>query len=238
MVAIAVVVGAIAAGAMVIYVRGVEDRAYGDAALVKVFRVSGNIPKGMSAKDAVDGGMIEAGTIPAAYRPASALVELGVLEGKVALAPLVPGQVLVDGQFVDPRTAQATFAQSIPEGQVAVTVGVDEVRGVGRLLVPGDRVNILVNDQGAERTLFQNVLVIAIGTTPAPEAGSTEEVERPDSGVITFAVPPAAASKIALASQAEGGLYLTLVGPNYTPVPVAPVGPEGLYSGPLTPYEG
>lgn len=235
-VAAAVVLAALAGLSTFLYLRGVDRRAYNGAQLVEVFVVSADVPKGLPGDQAI-GHNIKASRIPAKFRPSTALTTLDSIKGKVALTNLSVNTVLVEGQFVDPRQAQVTFSQRIPAGNVAVTVSVDQVRGVAGLLVPGDRVNILAADGPAQRVLFQNVEIIAIGTTAAPEAGETQQVQNPGSGLITFAVPPDAAARIVYASQQGGGIYLTLVPPDNPAVPVAPVGPGNLFSGPLTPYE-
>jgi pilus assembly protein CpaB len=168
-------------------------------------------------------------------RPSTALTALDALAGKVSLGPLAANTILVDGQFVDPRQAQVTFSQKIPAGKVAITVSVDQVRGVAGLLVPGDKVNILVADGASQRVLFQNVDIIAIGNTAAPQAGDTAEVTNPGSGLITFAVAPESASRIAYAASQGGGLYLTLVPTDNSPVEIPPVNGSNLFSGGLTP---
>jgi pilus assembly protein CpaB len=136
--------------------------------------------------------------------------------------------------FVDPRAATVSFAQRIPAGQVAISINVDQVHGVANLVVPGDQVNILATAADGERYLFQNVNVIAVGSTPAPQPGETTAATTPVSGggLITFAVPPNAAAKISMAN----GIYLTLVPPGNQPVAVPPVSQANLFSGPLTPY--
>ena len=204
------VLAAIAAAATFVYVRGIESRAYDDARLVEVFVASAEIPKGTPGENAA-AVAIKASRIPAKFRPATALTSLDAVRGKVALSTLSTNTVIVDGQFVEPRAAQVTFSQRIPAGNVAITVSVDQVRGVAGLLVPGDKVNILAADGAAQRVLYQNVPVIAIGTTAAPQPGETQAVQNPGSGLITFAVPPDAASRIAFAATQGGGLYLTLV---------------------------
>jgi len=230
----AVVLAALASTLTFVYVRGIETRAYHDTALVEVFVVSKDIPKGLPGETAANTS-IKAAKIPRKFRPATALTTIQSRAGKVALGPLSVNTVLVDGQFVDPRQAQVTFSQKIDAGKVAITVSVDQVRGVAGLLVPGDRVNILAADGGSERLLFQNVEVIAIGTTAAPQPGEKQAVTNPGSGLITFQVPPAAASRIAYAAQQGGGLYLTLVPKDNQPVPVPPVNGGNLFSGGLTP---
>jgi pilus assembly protein CpaB len=140
----AVLIGAIAAYALYNYVNGVEDRAYDNAKRVQVFVVKQPIAKGTPGDQAVGDKLVQAGQIPQEFRPATAITDTAVLNGKVALTNLVPGQVVVDGMFVDQATAFVTFSERIPVDQVAVTVSVDQVHGVAGLLVPGDKVNLMV----------------------------------------------------------------------------------------------
>ena len=234
-VAAAIALALLAGLSTFLYLRGLERRAFDDAELVEVFVVSADVPKGLPGDQAIATN-IKASRIPAKFRPSTALTSLEAIKGKVALTTLSVNTVIVEGQFVDPRQAQVTFSQRIPAGNVAVTVSVDQVRGVAGLLVPGDRVNILAADAGAQRLLYQNVEIIAIGTTAAPQAGETAEVANPGSGLITFAVPPEAAARIVYATQQGGGIYLTLVPPDNPAVPVPPVGANNLFGGSLTPY--
>ena len=230
----AVVLAALAAGATFVYGRGIEARAFKNAELVEVFVVSQDIPKGLPGEQAAL-NYVKVGKVPRSVRPSTALTTIEPLAGKVALGPLATNTILVDGQFVDPRQAQVTFSQKIPAGKVAITVSVDQVRGVAGLLVPGDKVNILVADGQSQRVLFQNVDIIAIGNTAAPQAGDTQAVTNPGSGLITFAVPPDAASRIAFAATQGGGLYLTLVPTDNAPVDIPPVDSANLFSDGLTP---
>ena len=230
----AIVLAALAAATTFVYVRGIEERAFRGAELVEVFVVSKDIPRGLPGEQAAN-EFVKASKVPRDLFPSTALTALDPLAGKVALAPLSANTILVEGQFVDPRQAQVTFSQKIPAGKVAITVSVDQVRGVAGLLVPGDKVNILVVDGGAQRVLFQNVDIIDIGTTAAPQAGETEAVANPGSGLITFAVPPESASRIAYAATQGGGIYLTLVPTDNQPVPVPPISGGNLFPGSLTP---
>ena len=235
LVLVAVVLAAVAAAAVFVWARGLESRAFDDAELVEVFVASAEIPKGTPGEQAA-AAAIKASKIPAKFRPSTALTDLATIKGKVALTALSPNTVLVQGQFVDPRAAQVTFSQRIPAGQVAITVSVDQVHGVAGLLVPGDKVNILVADtSGNQRVLYQNVNIIAIGTTAAPQPGETQAVSNPGSGLITFAVPPEAASRIAFASSQRGGLYLTLVPQDNPVVDIPPINAGNVFAGSATP---
>jgi pilus assembly protein CpaB len=239
---IAVVVGAVAAFATYAYVHTAQERAYDHAKLVQVFKVNKPIPKGTTGDDAIKNEWVKSGRIPQEFRPGTAITSTATLKGKVALTALSPGEIIVDGQFVDPRTAQITASQRLPAGQVSVTVSVDQVNGVGGNLVPGDKVNLLVTDKGDPtnpvKVLYQNVNILFIGQVAAPQPGETQAVTPTTAGVITFAVPPEAASRIVFASQQLGGLYLSLVPPDNAPVQVPPVGKNNTFVPQLTPYPG
>src|SRR5438270_6884724 len=170
---VAVVVAIVAAGAIYGYLNSVQDRAYADAKLVKVYRVDKDVKKGLPGEQAIDQGLVKSSDIPQKYRPTTALTDINSIRGKDALNDLSAGQVVVDGMFVEPRAATVSFAQRSPAGQVAMSILVDQVRGVANLVVPGDKVNILATAPDGERFLFQNVNVIAIGSTPAPQPGET-----------------------------------------------------------------
>jgi len=230
---VAVVVGLIAAGAIYSYLNTVQDRAYNDAKLVKVFRVEKDVQKGLPGETAIDQEYVKSSEIPQKYRPTTAITDINTIRGKVAVNNLSTGQIVVDGMFVEPRAATVSFAQRIPAGQVAITISVDQIRGVANLVVPGDQVNILASAADGQRYLFQNVNVIAVGSTPAPQPGeTTTATPQVGGGLLTFAVPPLAAAKISIASN----IYLTLVPPGNQPVAVPPVSPSNLFTGPLTPY--
>ena len=141
----AVVVAAIAAVAVYSYLTTVQDRANKDAKLVKVFVVKKDITKGLPGEQALDEAFVKPDEINVKFRPATALTDVNVIRGKVALTNLAANQVVVDGQFVDPKVATVSSAQRIPTGNVAITIQVDQVRGVANLVQPGDKVNMLVS---------------------------------------------------------------------------------------------
>ena len=233
---LAIAVAAVAAVANVTYLDNVQNRAYGNAKRVLVYRVKQDIPKGTQGEQAVGKSLIERTQIPQEFRPANALTSEDQLNGKVALANLSAGQVVVDGMFVDPIKAQTTTRDRILPGQVAFTVSVDQIHGVGNLLFPGDQVNIMAKDKGQMRLLYQNVDILFIGTSGAPQAGETKEVSNPGGGLITFAAPQDAAQRIVLASQSEAGIYLSLVPRNNKPIASPPVVSQGnLFATGLTP---
>jgi pilus assembly protein CpaB len=233
---VAIALAGVAAFGTYSWLNGVQDRAYNNAKRVQVFVVHKDIPKGTAGEQAISNELIKASSAPQQFRPATSLSDENAIRGKVALTNLSAGQILVDGMFVDPKVAQVTAAQRIPAGQVAVTMSFDQVHAVAGLLVPGDKVNMMVSLNNAQTFMYQNVNILFIGTTAAPQAGETQPVANPGSSLLTFAVPPEAAEKIVAAGNLPGGIYLTLVPPDNQPVPIPPVGPNNINGGPLTPY--
>ena len=112
------------------------------------------------------------------------------------------------------------------------------MRGVSNLVAPGDKVNLLVTTPDSERTLLQNVDVLAVGASAAPQTDPQAPAANAGNGLITFAVPLAAAQKIAYvtAEREFTRLYLTMVPADNAPANVAPANKDNVFQGGLTPY--
>jgi len=193
----AIVIGALAAYAVVTYVGGIEDRANDNARRVPVVRIAGDIPRGMRGQEAIDANLIEESEIASEFLPDTAISPeaIDTILAKAAVADLATGQVLVENMFVDPIDSQITAARRIADNNVAITISVDDVRGVAGLIVPGDFVNIMVSQDNGNcggaaeegganvpagttgvlcrtaRMLFQEVQVLFIDTSPIPLPG-------------------------------------------------------------------
>lgn len=243
---VAVALAAASAFATYSYLSSADDRALGDAELVEVWMVKKDIDKGFPGERALDESYLAKERIPKKFYPAKAVVNAQTLRGKVALAPLAAGLPVVDGSFVDPRVATVSFAQRLDKGMQAVTISVSDTQGVARLVVPGDRVNMIVNlpenpaDQNsqASRFMLQGVEVLAVGQAVELQPGETAvadpntpgQAPTVNSGLITFSVPALEAAKIVFASTVTGGIHLTLVPPDFQPAPVPPVNRGNLFA--------
>jgi pilus assembly protein CpaB len=255
----AVLVGAIAAFALWTYVGGIEDEANDNAERVQIYKIVEDIPKGTFGDEAFAQGLIEPDEIAAEYRPATAITDPSQIDGLVAISDLAANQVVVSNQFVTQQDSLSTFSQLLRNNEVAVTISVDQIRGVAGLLVPGDFVNILITGTppaaGGEdgqvytqpaRYLYQKVQILAVGQTRKLEPGETAATNADgtpadtttSSGLITFVVPADAAQKIA---SVEGGtVYLSLVAKDYQPEAIGPLDTNAALPGEtgnqLTPY--
>lgn len=231
------------------YADTADERAFKGAELVEAFIVKKDIPKGLPGEKALDEGYIGKESIPRKFFPAQAITNAQALRGQVALSALSSGVPIVDGNFVEPRAAQESFAQRLGKDRQAVTLSVSDVQAVARLVVPGDHVNLMLTSDkpgeagapgGGKETKFvlQNIEVLAVGNSTAlqpgesagePQALQAGVVKTADSGLMTFAVPALDAERVVHASQV-GAIHLTLVPPDYTPAPVPPVNNGNLFS--------
>ena len=219
-VAVAVAVGVVASVLSYVFLNNAQQNAYHNAKLVPAYVIAKPIPRTLTGAEAVSGGYVEKKNVPAEFRPSSAVTNLSAIRDRAAGANLPSGEVVVSGMFVSPGTIASVAAETVPQGDVAISVSVDQVHGVAGLIQPGDKVDILVNLNGAQETyLYQAVPVLAVGTTLVPAPGTTSSAAQTtaatqSSNVITFAVTPDAAARIALANSdgggVTGGIYLAL----------------------------
>jgi len=226
-VAVAVAVGVAASVLSYVFLNNAQQRAYHNAKLVEAYVVVKPVPPTLTGAEAVDDGYIQHKKIPQEFRPTSAVTNLSTIANKQAVAPFAVGQVLVASMFATANSASSTLAQSLPAGDVALSVTVDQIHGVANYPNVGDKVDLMVNLSGSETLLLQNVSIIAVGqnsnATPAATGTTATTVPVNISGLYTFAVTPTNAEKIALTQQDGLGLYMTLVPPNNTPVTIPPV---------------
>ena len=231
---IAIAVGAVAAISTVLYVNSVQSRANHNAKLVAVYTIAKDIPKNTTGDTAIAAGLIKKSSIPKQFYPATAVTNVNEIKGRVTPNLLPAGQILVQRQFVEPNVANQSFSTTnIPAGQVAISIAVDSTKSVSGLIVPGDKVDLVyfggtANAKAGEtgsyaHVLYQNVNVIAIGTTAAPKQGDTTAPAAVNTaGTFTFALPADAAERVLLAANA-GSLSLALVPPDNQPVTIPAV---------------
>lgn len=240
LIVVAVALSLVAAGATWQYLSGVNDRAFKNAQMVTYYVANRDIERGYPGDKALKDGLIVKSRIPRKFYPAKAVNDLKSLNGQVAVSNIAAGLPIVQGDFADPRVAVVSFAQRIPKGMQAVTVSVDQVKGVAGLIVPGDHVNLLVTLDDKTQYVLQNLEVLAVGQNAVLQPGETSTSAAghapvatsnavQNTGLITFSVPSVSAAKIVYAAG-TGSIYLTLVPPDFTPSPVPAINRGNLFS--------
>lgn len=146
----AIAVGAVAVVLIYGYVGSVKDEAFGEAERVKVYVIKTTVPQGTYGEEAEQQKLIVEDEIPKKFFPPNAIRSLDDIGGKVSVAELAVNQIVTTDMFADPSVVQSTFSDRLEkindEDQVAVTISVDQVRGVAGLLQPGDFVNVMATD--------------------------------------------------------------------------------------------
>jgi pilus assembly protein CpaB len=190
-------------------------------------------------------GVVAAANIPAGVRLTADLVEVREIPdaayltgttsdaeaviGRVTRYPLVQGEQVGSSKLVTEGEAGGTgLAFAVPPGMRAVSVSISEVRGAGGLIVPGDRVDVMVHteyerlfgptdlqtvDRDEQRhptvvTVLQDVLVLAVAqqTTPPIDGQRDTATLRPEDAPIQ---PQAGSVTLAVTSQQAQSLFFS-----------------------------
>jgi Flp pilus assembly protein CpaB len=139
----AVVIGGLAAFLTLSYVRGVETRSEEAGQLVEVVVAAAPVPEGTAADEAISAGAVAVDRRPRSDLPANAVRRLADIGGYVATLDLAGGEVVTTAMFANAKEASGSNVANLEEGNVAVTIQVDQASGVAGLVQPGDRVNVL-----------------------------------------------------------------------------------------------
>lgn len=116
--------------------------------------------------------MVETKELPADFIQPDAITIPDEIIGNVAAVPIRKGQTILKNNLLTPGPDTGIALQVAPSKR-AVTIPVDEVRGVAKLIRPGDRVDIFAAvDSGrgmAQRrevfTMMSDVVVLATGVS-------------------------------------------------------------------------
>ncbi len=152
------------------------------------------------------------------------------LSGTVAVVPIKKGEQITYNKLMEPGMRTGLSPQITP-GKRAISVPVNEVSGVSKLVKPGDRVDMIAvisMGQGAAnkvaRTILQDVVVLAVGRSVTNNVARTVELDQytgkekvrnlaedPNFASVTLEVEPAQAQAMALVLAAgDNQLSLSL----------------------------
>jgi pilus assembly protein CpaB len=172
---LAIALAGVAAYATYTYLGAADERANQGTELVEVSVIDQDVLKGTTGEAAA--AVIVRKQIPAEFDPGqNAIKDLNAIRDLVAVADLKAGTLLLQGLFVDPTVVQTTFSERLAEqdGLQAITVSVDQVKGVAGLIAPLDYVNLIVEVPYDELGYDPEALV---GTGLPTLAGDTDAAE-------------------------------------------------------------
>jgi len=134
-------------------------------------------------------------------------------ERRVVLSPMKRGEAVLRSKITGPGQ-RASLASLLDEGRRAVTVQVDDVRGVAGFVLPGDFVDIVIiaEDGSAKRQSYSDILLEHIKVLAIDQVASEGEGQPTVAKAVTVEVTKEQAQKILLATNI-GKLSLILSRP-------------------------
>ena len=132
---------------------------------------------------------------------------------RVVLSPLKRGEAVLRSKITGPGQ-RASLASLLDEGKRAVTVSVDDVRGVAGFVLPGDFVDIVIiaDDGSPKRQNYSDILLEHIKVLAIDQVASEGEGQPTVAKAVTVEVTKEQAQKILLATNI-GKLSLILARP-------------------------
>jgi pilus assembly protein CpaB len=228
-----------------LYVRGANERAAAAESPVSVLVARALIPESTPFDIAYNANGVAQVKMPKRLVPPTAVFNPTELQGQVAAGSIAVGQVIVKegwGKPEDLGSAASALAKRIPDGRVAVTFSAGGQAAVAGLIQPGDHVNLLIqvpdlkaigqpeSKAPAVVTVFQNLEVFALGTTPLADTKSPPStlpgqapapVVAVSGTLYTVLVDPKDATRLVILTT-QFPVTLGLVNPNYQPRDIPP----------------
>lgn len=147
---------------------------------------------------------------------------------RIAIAPISKGeQILLNKLTISGE--ETSLSMKIPKGKRAITIAVDNISSVGGMIRPGDHVDLVgivplpaMTAEGKQvmqpspLTLFQDVLVLAVGQVFTSVAGAKKE-EKVIYPTVTLALSSQETNLVAFV-QEQGKIRLVLRSPGDTQV--------------------
>lgn len=147
----------------------------------------------------IQAGMFEMKPVPSAFAQPRAVAKPEDVQGRVATVPIAAGSQIAATMLGD--EAEGALAYEVPSGQRALSIAAADITGVGGLVRPGNRVDILgtfefgrpvsvaqngtvnyADEKTETRLMMQDVRVLAVdqqfrrrGSAPRPVPQTAEE---------------------------------------------------------------
>lgn len=183
----------------------------------------------------IDETMIEFAEVPQEFAQPGSITEPDLVINRVAATPFKKGEQILNTKVLS-LGANTGLSNQVAPGKRAISIPIDEARGVSKLVQPGDRIDILssievgkgINKDLEVKTILQDVVVLATGlkiTNNIPrvreKAGfSNEEFFRNLNGDTSFSTvtievdPQEAQSLVYIMATSPGSLFFSLRNPN------------------------
>lgn len=189
--------------------------------------------KDINEMETIDETMVQIVERPVDFIQPQALSDPEAAVGQVALAPIRKDEQILQSKILKPGPVTGLSLQVAPSKR-AISIPIDETRGVSKLLNPGDRIDIItaldvgkgVSQRREVKTLMQDVVILATGLRVVNELpilyekmGRDDFIKnlRGDTSFNTITIeasPEEAQDLIYILSTSPGSIFLTLRHPS------------------------
>ena len=209
---IALLLAIMAAAGVVLYTMNVKEEATTGGPTSTVVVASEDVPACTELDPLIEEGKLVEQEIPKNYIVPGAVGSLEELQGRTVSQPLVEGEQILANRIDELGTVQGG-SLGIPDGFTAYTVELRPEQTVANVLNRGDRVRVFATfseKSGARASvaLLPDVKVLAVSSDGDPEQQAATNQ------LVTLAVTPDDAAKLALFGQDTGSLWLNLLPPD------------------------
>lgn len=214
---VAIMIALVGTALIVLYVRGIDQRATEGQEMVEVLTASATIEMGEDVATAMEAGKFEKRQVRRDDLVDGALTTTSTITDSVALGAVYPGEQILAAKFGSLADADSLV---IPDDKLAVSVELSDPERVAGFVNPGSEVAIFMSSDpvitlpdGTQKTLpaytrllLPKVQVIGVGTTSitsttiTTEAGA-EVTETVPQTILTVAVNQKDAEKIIFAAR-------------------------------------
>lgn len=143
-------------------------------ALTKKFGVQSSVVvsgQDINEMETINESMLQLKDFPSDFIQPGSLTKIEDAVGLVALAPIGQGEQIIGNKIIRPGPVTGLSLQVTPQRR-ALTIPIDDMRGVAKLIKPGDRIDLLAalttktNNQNKKyvKTIMQDVVILAAGS--------------------------------------------------------------------------
>lgn len=197
--------------------------------LIVVLMAKKDIPAGSLIQE----NMVEEKDIPKQFLQPRAATSFDRVVNRIVSADIAKGEQILLSKLTVP-TRESSLAMKTPPGKRAITIPIDNISAVGGMIRPGDYVDVIglipvpgqtpdgkQGLQPATVSLFQNILILAVGSSiggyPQTEEAKRYKTEEKATATstVTLALTPQEASLISFVLE-QGKVRLVLRSPTDT----------------------
>lgn len=138
---LAIIFGVAAVFGVMFYINNIRSKVQTEGTKVEVLVAKLDIAKDTPVHSLLSQQLVAIEEIPQQFVVGGALKSLEGFEGFLVASPISVGEQITAKKFVAPE--ELGFSLIVPEGMVAISISISEVKGVSNLLNIGDRVNVI-----------------------------------------------------------------------------------------------